>query len=191
VCGTAIRWQPISMKYEVVCLTANYGSEVDTGRRSARWHMKYMKFYLVWSDTECEEIVTLAGWCRVLSSQCTLKSTWSGSTKGKYAWTFDYLFFLTDGLRRDVDAGVLIMYASLPAGDEFSSVFTCFPLLGVCVCLWEMVWCGVYILFFVFFCFCYCCYSLYHSVPLRSFSLKFCIFLGRIGMQAYGLLLSM
>ena len=35
-----------------------------------------------WSDTECEEIIiTLAGWCCVLSSQFTLKSTWSGSRK--------------------------------------------------------------------------------------------------------------
>ena len=73
-------------------------------------------------------------------------------------------------------------------------IFVCFYLFStlgcVFVCLWEMVWCGVYILFFVF-CFCYCCYTLYHSVPLQSFSLKFCTFLGRIGMQAYGLLLSM
>ena len=124
----------------------------------------------------------LAGWCRVLSSRCTLKTTWSGSWKGKCAWTFDCLFFSTDGLCRDVDAGVLVMYTSLPAGEEFSSVFTCFPLLG-CVFLWEMVWCGVYILFFVFlFLFCSCCYSVYHTVPLVSF-LQSCTFLGHIGMQ--------
>jgi len=107
-----------------------------------------------WSDTECEEIITLAGWCRVLSSQCTLKSTWSGSSKGKYAWTFDCLFFSTDGLCRDVDTGVLVMYTSLPAGEEFSSVFTCFLLLrSVCVC---EKWCGVaYTSYFsVFFLFC-------------------------------------
>jgi len=38
--------------------------------------------------------------------------------------------FSTDGLCRDVDAGVLLMYTSLPAGEEFSSVFTCFLLLA-------------------------------------------------------------
>jgi len=95
-------------------------------------------------------------------------------------------FFSTDGLCRDVDAGVLVMYTSLPAGEEFSSVFTCFPLLG-CVCVCEE-WCGVactfYSLFFSCF-FCYCCYSVYHTVPLQSVFLKSCTFLGRIGSKAY------
>ena len=31
----------------------------------------------------------------------------------KYAWTFDCVFFSTDGLRRDVDAGVLVMYTNV------------------------------------------------------------------------------
>jgi len=74
------------------------------------------------------------------------------------------------------------VYQSLPAGEEFSSVFTCFLFLG-CVCVWEMVWCGIYILSFVFFLVFYCFYSVYHTVSLQLFSLKFCTFLGRIGMQ--------
>ena len=45
------------------------------------------------------------------------------------------------------------VYHSLHAGEEFSSVFTCFPSLG-CVCVCEK-WCGVaytfYSLFFLFF----------------------------------------
>jgi len=61
-------------------------------------------------------------------------------------------FFSTDGLCRDVDAGVLVMYTSLPVGEEFSSVFTCFPLLGVCVCeKWCGVACTFYSLFFFLF----------------------------------------
>jgi len=40
------------------------------------------------------------------------------------------VLFSTDGLCRDVDAGVLLMYTSLPAGEEFSSVFTRFLLLA-------------------------------------------------------------
>jgi len=85
---------------------------------------------------------------------------------------------------RDVDAGVLVMYtkACLQARN-FSSVFTCFLLL-VCVCLWEMVWCGVYILSFVFFLFFVPVSILYIAVPLQSFFVKFCTFLGCIGMQS-------
>jgi len=74
------------------------------------------------------------------------------------------------------------VYQSLPAVEEFSSVFTCFQLLGVCVC---EKWCGVAYTFYSFFylVFCYCCYCVYHTFPLQSFSLKFCTFLGHIGMQ--------
>ena len=92
--------------------------------------------------------------------------------------------FSTDGLCRDVDAGVLVMYTSLPAGEEFSSGFTCFPLLG-CVCVFVrngVVWCIHFILCSFLFS-CYCCYSVYHTVPLQSVFLKSCTFLGHIGMQ--------
>ena len=72
----------IGMKYEV----GEFDSEL--WKRSWCGQTKYSVAYEVllsmksWSDTECEEIViTLAGWCRVLSSQCMLKSTWSGSRK--------------------------------------------------------------------------------------------------------------
>ena len=79
LCGTAIRRPPIGMKYEF--------GEFDSELRKRSWcgQTKYSAAYEVllsmksWSDTECEEIITLAGWCRVLSSQCTLKSTWSGA----------------------------------------------------------------------------------------------------------------
>jgi len=74
------------------------------------------------------------------------------------------------------------VYQSLPAGEDFSSVFTCFPVLR-CVCVFVrngVVW-RIHFIFFLFFC--YCFYSVYHTVPLQSFSLKFCTFLGRIGMQ--------
>jgi len=84
-CGTAIRRPPIGMKYEV----GEFDSEL--WKRSWCGQTKYSVAYEVyevllsmkwWSDTECEEIIiTLDGWCRVLSSQCTQKSTWSGSRK--------------------------------------------------------------------------------------------------------------
>ena len=84
-CGTAIRRPPIGMKYEV----GEFDSEL--WKRSWCGQTKYSVAYEVyevllsmkwWSDTECEEIIiTLAGWCRVLSSQCMQKSTWSGSRK--------------------------------------------------------------------------------------------------------------
>jgi len=120
-----------------------------------------------WSDTECEEIITLAGWCRVLSSQCTLKSTWSGSWKGKYAWTFDCLFFF--------DWRAVSLRWRMRSRNVYQSacrrgIFVCFYLfstLGVCV--WEMVWCGVYILFFVFFLVFVTVSILYITVPLVSF----------------------
>ena len=55
------------------------------------------------------------------------------------------------------------------AGKEFSSVFTCFPLLGVCVCeKWFGVTYTLYSLFPSLF-FCYCCCCVYHTVPLHFF----------------------
>ena len=74
-------------------------------------------------------------------------------------------FFSTDGLCCDVDAGVLVMYTSLPAGEEFSSVFTCFPLFGCVFVRNDVVWRIHFILCFFSCFFCYCCYPVYHTVP--------------------------
>jgi len=76
--------------------------------------------------------------------QCTLKSTWSRSRKGKYAWTFDCLFFSTDGLCRDVDAGVLVMCTKVCLqARNFRRFLLVFHSWGLCVCVFVrngVVW---------------------------------------------------
>jgi len=121
LCVIAIRRPPIGMKYEV----GEFDSELwkQSWRGQTKYSMAYEAYEVLlsmksWSDTECEEVITLAGWCCVLSSQCTLKVTWSWSRKG----TFDCLFFSTDGRSRNVYRGIFVC-------------FYLFSTLGVCV-LW-------------------------------------------------------
>jgi len=76
------------------------------------------------------------------------------------------------------------IYQSLPAGEEFLSVLLVFHSWGVCVFVKNgVVWRIHFILCFFLVFFCYCCYCVYYTVPLQSFFLKLCTFLGRIGMQ--------
>jgi len=99
-----------------------------------------------------------------------VKSTWRGSRKGKYAWTFDCVFFSTDGLCRDVDAGVLVMYTTVCLQvRNFHLFLLVFHSWGVCV--WNgVVWRMHFIVCFFLF-FCYCCYCVFHTVLLQSFYL--------------------
>jgi len=84
-CGTAMRRPPIGMKYDVGEFDSELWKRSWCGQTKCSVAYEAYEVLLSmkwWSDTECEEIIiTLAGWCRVLSSQCTLNSTWSGSRK--------------------------------------------------------------------------------------------------------------
>jgi len=108
---------------------------------------------------------------------------WSGSRKGKYTWTFDCLFFF--------DWRAVSWRWRVRSSNVYQSAcrrgifvcFTCFPLLGCVFVRNGVVWRIHFILCFFSCFFCYCCYPVYHTVPLRSVFLKFCTFLGRIGMQ--------
>ena len=124
------------------------------------------------------------GWMvRVLSSQCMLRSVWSGSRRGEVCVDVRMRVFLD---WRAVST-LTRAFSCIPQSVCRRGIFVCFyffSILGVCVCLWEMVWCGVYILFFVFFLFflllLLLCIS--HS-PITVVFLNFCTFLGRIGMH--------
>jgi len=62
-------------------------------------------------------------------------------------------FFSTDGLRRDVDAGVLVMYTNVCLqAMNFRLFLLVFHSWGVCVCeKWCGVACTFYSLFFLVF----------------------------------------